>query len=109
MAIDLAGIFVAVRLWRARLPGAVVTPRAKLYLAWTIVVMALALLAVVHGVWTAFGPVNGESVDPSQKARILAEGISEALNDAAFAMLAATPLAIAVLVYAWVRRPRRAQ
>ncbi|HVY32467.1 MAG TPA: hypothetical protein VHB79_38280 [Polyangiaceae bacterium] len=28
----------------------------------------------------AFGAVGGEGVDPSQKARILAEGISEAMN-----------------------------
>ena len=33
--------------------------------------------------------VGGESVDPSQKARILAEGISEAMNCTAFGLLAA--------------------
>ena len=36
-----------------------------------------------------FGAVGGESVDPSQKARILAEGISEAMNCTAFGLIVA--------------------
>ena len=35
------------------------------------------------------GAVSGESVDPSQKARILAEGISEAMNCTAFGLIVA--------------------
>jgi hypothetical protein len=37
----------------------------------------------------AFAAVGGESVDPSQKACILAEGISEAMNCTAFGLLSA--------------------
>jgi hypothetical protein len=35
----------------------------------------------------AFGAIGGESVDPSQKARILAEGIAAAMNCAAWGVL----------------------
>jgi biopolymer transport protein ExbB/TolQ len=34
----------------------------------------------------SFGAVAGESVDPSQKARVLAQGISEAMNCTAFGL-----------------------
>ena len=42
--------------------------------------MLTGLLGTVYGLIVAFGAVSGESVDPSQKARILAEGISEAMH-----------------------------
>jgi biopolymer transport protein ExbB/TolQ len=40
----------------------------------------LASLGVVIGLMRGLGAVGGESVDVSQKARALAEGISEAIN-----------------------------
>src|ERR1700741_2938777 len=42
--------------------------------------MLCGLLGTVTGLIMSFGAVAGESVDPSQKARVLAEGISEAMN-----------------------------
>src|SRR6185295_13704751 len=42
--------------------------------------MLSGLLGTVTGLITSFGAVSGESVDPAQKARILAEGISDALH-----------------------------
>jgi biopolymer transport protein ExbB/TolQ len=54
-------------------------------------------LAVLLGFVAAFGAIGGESVDPSQKARILAEGISEAMYCAAVGLLTA-PLPIVALV-----------
>jgi biopolymer transport protein ExbB/TolQ len=42
--------------------------------------MLSGLLGTVTGLITSFGAVSGESVDPGQKARILAEGISEAMH-----------------------------
>ncbi len=51
--------------------------------------MLSGLLGTVWGLITSFGAVSGESVDPSQKARILAEGISEALNCTAFGLCVA--------------------
>src|SRR3954463_5648831 len=51
--------------------------------------MLTGLLGTVSGLITSFGAVSGESVDPSQKARILAEGISEAMNCTAFGLIVA--------------------
>jgi hypothetical protein len=57
------------------------------------VVILLAFAGVLAGLVKSYGAVGGESVDPSQEARILAEGISEAMNTAAFGTLAPLPLA----------------
>lgn len=51
--------------------------------------MLCGLFGTIVGLIKAFGAVGGESIDPSQKARILAEGISEAMNCTAFGLLAA--------------------
>jgi len=51
--------------------------------------MLSGLLGTVSGLITSFGAVSGESVDPSQKARILAQGISEAMNCTAFGLIVA--------------------
>ena len=48
--------------------------------------MLSGLLGTVTGLIKSFGSVGGESVDPSQKARILALGISEAMNCTAFGL-----------------------
>jgi biopolymer transport protein ExbB len=48
--------------------------------------MLSGLLGTVSGLITAFGAVAGKSVDPSQKATILADGISEAMNCTAFGL-----------------------
>ena len=48
--------------------------------------MLSGLFGTIVGLIKAFGAVGGESVDPSQKARILAEGISEAMNCTAFGL-----------------------
>lgn len=51
--------------------------------------MLSGLLGTVTGLIMSFGAVAGESVDPSQKARVLAQGISEAMNCTAFGLLVA--------------------
>jgi biopolymer transport protein ExbB len=51
--------------------------------------MLFGLLGTVSGLITSFGAVSGESVDASQKARILAQGISEAMNCTAFGLIIA--------------------
>lgn len=48
--------------------------------------MLSGLLGTVSGLIRAFGAVAGQSVDPSQKATILADGISEAMNCTAFGL-----------------------
>jgi len=60
--------------------------------------VALAALAiafgVIFGVVVGHGAVSGEGIDPSQKARALAEGISEAMNWSAFGLLIALVAAL---------------
>jgi biopolymer transport protein ExbB len=51
--------------------------------------MLNGLFGTIVGLIKAFGAVGGESVDPSQKARILAEGIAEAMNCTAFGLISA--------------------
>jgi len=51
--------------------------------------MLSGLLGTIAGLIKSFGAVGGESFDPSQKARILAEGISEAMNCTAFGLIVA--------------------
>ena len=59
------------------------------------------LLAVVK----AFGAVSGNSVDPSQKARVLAEGISEAMNSIAFGLVVWVPSVIIAFVLTRPSKP----
>jgi hypothetical protein len=64
-----------------------------------LVVSALVLfgaLGTLAGLVKAFGAVGCEDVDPSQKARTLAEGISEAMNCTAFGILFGVPSSIAL-------------
>lgn len=67
--------------------------------------MLCGLFGTIVGLIKSFGSVGAESVDPSQKARILADGISEAMNCTAFGLLTAI---IAVVGYAilsnWAQR-----
>jgi biopolymer transport protein ExbB/TolQ len=51
--------------------------------------MLSGLLGTVTGLITSFGAVAGDSVDPTMKAKILAEGISEAMNCTAFGLIVA--------------------
>ena len=51
--------------------------------------MLSGLLGTVTGLIKAFGAVSGESVSPTDKARVLAQGISEAMNCTAFGLMVA--------------------
>jgi biopolymer transport protein ExbB len=61
--------------------------------------MLSGLLGTVTGLIKSFGSVAGESVDPSQKARVLAQGISEAMNCTAFGLLTGI---IGLATFAWL-------
>ncbi len=65
---------------------------------------AVGSLGTLVGLVKAFGATGGESVDPSQKARILAEGISEAMNCTAAGLLLWLPSVIALTVLARRRK-----
>jgi hypothetical protein len=105
LILGIVGILVAARwirrLWQRRdeLPlwRKLVTLLAILLVLWS-------ALGIVIGLIKAFGAVGGEAVDPSQKARILAEGISEALNFTVVSLFVWLPSTIAVVLL--MRKPR---
>jgi biopolymer transport protein ExbB/TolQ len=53
------------------------------------IAMLAALFGTVMGLIKSFGSVGGASIDPSQKATILASGISEAMHCTAFGLAVA--------------------
>jgi biopolymer transport protein ExbB/TolQ len=87
--------WLVLRVWRRRKQTALPTKLVISAVALSAMIGALGTLA---GLLKALRAVDGESVDPSQKARMLAEGISEAMNCSAFALAVWIPIAILVLV-----------
>jgi len=57
----------------------------------------------------AFRAVSGEDVDPSQKARILAEGIAEAMNIAALSIGVSVLAGLWLAAFSWRYRWRSRQ
>jgi biopolymer transport protein ExbB/TolQ len=89
------------RLWKRRKE---LSPRATMM---TVIVAASAMvgtLGTLVGLAKAFGAVGGESVDPSQKARMLGQGISQAMNCTAFGIVIGLPSAI--ILSAMMRKHR---
>ena len=77
--------WLASRFRKQRKTGSPVMNLIRFALALSVVLVASgALPALVK----AFGAVGGENVDPSQKARVLAEGIAEAMNCTAVGLAA---------------------
>jgi len=70
------------------------------------VFLVSGLFGTVIGLVKAFGAVGSESIDPSQKARILAEGISEAMNCPAFGLIVGFGVGVPILV-GWLVTWRR--
>ena len=107
LVLGLAGIglttWMIVRIWKHR-------PRrsAAPWIAALVVGIAMAFVAfgAIIGLVTALGAVGGERVDPSQKARILAEGISAAMNCTAFGILLWVPSMIVAFLLTRQKKPR---
>jgi biopolymer transport protein ExbB/TolQ len=72
------------RLWKRRME---LLPRARTIAAIVTASAMLGALGTLVGLGKAFGAIGGESVDPSQKARMLGEGISEAMNCTVFGIV----------------------
>lgn len=92
-------IGLALRVWRNRDQASI---RAKVAAVCVVAAATFAAFGTLVGMIKAFGAVGGESVDPSQKARILAEGISEAMNCVAFGLFLWIPSVI--VAFALTRR-----
>lgn len=90
-----AAVWLSRRSWRRR---KVLPFRTRLVAALVAASAMVGGLGTVIGLVKAFGAVGRESVDPSQKARILAEGISEAMNCTAFGMVVGLPSIIVLMV-----------
>jgi biopolymer transport protein ExbB/TolQ len=91
-------IWLALRVWNRERASFT----AKLVVVFVVAAAAFGAFGTLVGMIKAFGAVGGESVDPSQKARILAEGISEAMNCAAFGLILWIPSILAA--FALTRR-----
>lgn len=73
------------------------------------VLIALTPLGIaIWGYLQAFSVVGGESVDPSQKAVVLAEGISNAMNGLASAIVC-IPLGAGLILYGVMRKRAKPQ
>ena len=78
------GVWLGRRIWKRRKTAPAATTIVQSLIALSILVGGIGTLV---GLVKAFGAVGGESVDPSQKARILAEGIAEAMNCTALGLV----------------------
>lgn len=83
------------RVWKTRERASFAT---KLVVVVVVAAATFGALGTLIGMAKAFGAVGGESRDPSQKARILAEGISEAMNCTAFGVLLWVPSIIVAFI-----------
>ena len=85
--------------WLGRQYGA---PKFVRFMPWAFLASWLiGTIGAGVGFVQTFGAVSGESVDPSQKARILAEGISEAINMLAFSVVVILIGAVTMLLLTW--------
>jgi len=91
----IATVWWSGRVWKRRdaLPV-----RVKVVAGMVAAAALLGGLGTVVGLIKAFGATGGESVDPSQRARILAEGISEAMNWTALGIAVWLPCVIVLMI-----------
>ena len=93
---------VALALWARWLGRHDNAPRFVRYLPWGFLgTWLLVTIGWAVDFVTSRGSVSGESVDPSQKARILAEGISETINIFGCSIVLIAAGAIAMLLLTW--------
>lgn len=74
------------------------TKAEKVLVAMLCGTVALGCLGSLLGALRVFGAIGGESVDSSQRARILAEGISELMNFSSVAVGIWIPIAATFLI-----------
>jgi hypothetical protein len=101
---------VALAFWARWLGRRYGTPKVVRYLPWTFLgAWLIGTIGAAAFMLKMFGAVSGESIDPSQKARILAEGISESMNMAAcsiaFFVLGALVMLLLTWRYHWAAKP----
>ena len=91
------------RVWALWLRARPTAPRWVRFAPGVIVATwCLGVLAYVCGLLMDVHAVSGEAVEPSQKARLLAESISETMNSMAVVILLSLPSAGALLAMTWL-------
>jgi len=95
-----AALGLGIGLWIRWLWRKTSAPRWTLVVAATLASLPLAggLLGMGMSVLSSIGATAMPMVDPSHKARMLAEGISEALNCGALGLVIAVVMALPILV-----------
>jgi hypothetical protein len=91
------------RRWRQTKPAPFGVKLVSAFVAGSALAGAVGASA---GVLKGFGAVGGESRDPSQKARVLGEGIAEAMNWTAFGIVVWFPSTLALLLLTRSRKHR---
>lgn len=90
-----ATVWWGVRMWKRR---AELSLQVKALSALVAASAALGALGTLLGLVKVFGATGGESVDPSQTARLLAEGIAEAMNCTMAGLVVWLPSVIALRI-----------
>jgi hypothetical protein len=95
-------------IWARRLGRRAEVPRFVKWVALALVVPGALFIAlgVISGLIVGLARVSGETVEPSQKARRLAEGISEFMNCSAFGFLFAVAALLWLGFWAWKWRSK---
>jgi flagellar motor component MotA len=105
--LGVVGIGVAAWLGRRIWRGRKTTPlTVRLVRSMIAAALTLGAVGTLLGLVKAYGAVGGEDVDPSQKARILAEGISEAMNCTALGFAVAVSSIILAVIARRLKRSK---
>jgi biopolymer transport protein ExbB/TolQ len=88
-------VWFVLRVWKRRKS---VWLTAKVMAALATASASFGLLGTLTGLVHAFGAIGGERVEPSQKARILAEGNSEAMNCTALVVVVLVPTLVVLAI-----------
>ena len=95
-------IVVALLFWGRWLGGKYGAPRWVRWVGWPIAaVWAVTGALAVHRLIEGFGALEAGAADPAQKARVLAEGISEAMHVALLGIGVIVAGFVALLVLTW--------
>ena len=95
-------------IWAQRIGRRTDVPRFVKWVAYALAIPGALFVAlgVTSGLIHSFSAVSGENVEPSQKARVLAEGISEFMNGTAVGLLFTVAALLWLGFWAWRWRPR---
>lgn len=103
LSLSPGGCLVPLFVWARWLRRTTAAPRFVTWISHTLLAVGavLAIVGVVASLRAMSDVTNGKAHDPSQKARALGEGISEAINCGALVILLAAALALWLLFGTW--------